>query len=168
VNIAFELLKPVVFALVLAGSISCGGNASVRSNLMSVENELNRIQAGSEVPTDLHIMYDDMHGLWGGTSIVITGNGNAGRRERERGNSKSENFERSVTREQLLELVKLLIEHKAWEQRTAHRDPVPDESRASLRIQVNGQSSNVWEWFNDMEKNERLIKIKMKMKQMTS
>lgn len=135
---------------------------------MSVEATLKRIQAGNEVPSDLQISYDDMHGLWGGTTIVITGKGTGERRERERGNSEPEIFATAVTRERLLELVKLLIEHKAWEQRTPDRDPVPDESRASLRIQVNGQTSDVWEWFNDMQKNERLIKIKARMKQMTT
>lgn len=135
---------------------------------MSVESTLKLILEKSDIPADLQITYDDMHGLWGGTSILITGNGTAERRERERGNSEPENFERSVTREQLLELVKLLIEHKAWEQRTPARDPVPDESRASLRIQVDGKTSQIWEWFNDMDKNDRLIKIKTRMKQLTA
>jgi hypothetical protein len=135
---------------------------------MSVEDTLKRIQAGSEVPSDLQITYDDMHGLWGGTTIVITGKGSGERRERTRGNAEPEVFVRSVTREQVFELVKLLIEHEAWQQRTPDRDPVPDESRASLAIHVNGQSSSIWEWFNTMEKNKRLVTIKTKMKQMTS
>lgn len=161
-------LKAVLLTVLFACLGSCGGNASIRSNTMSVEATLKRIQAGTEVPSDLQIIYDDMHGLWGGTNIVISGKGSGERRERARGNSEPEIFATSVTSEQLLELVKLLIEHKAWEQRTRDRDPVPDESRASLRIHVNGQTSDVWEWFNDMQKNKRLSIIKAKMKQMTT
>jgi hypothetical protein len=135
---------------------------------MSVDDTLKRIQTVNDIPSELKISYDDMHGLWGGTTIVITGKGSGERLERERGSAKPEIFNKSITREQILELVKLLIEHEAWAQRTPSRDPRPDESQASLKIEVNGQSSNIWEWFNDMDKNKRLSIIKAKMKQLTS
>jgi hypothetical protein len=161
-------LKVMLLAILFACSVSCGGAASIRSNIMSVEGTLKRIQTGNDIPAELQIIYDDMHGLWGGTTIVITGKGSGERRERNRGNAEPEIFNKSLTREQILELIKLLIEHEAWQQRTPSREPVPDESRASLTIRVNGQTSNVWEWFNDMEKNKRLSIIKAKMKQLTS
>lgn len=135
---------------------------------MSVEGSLKRIQSGSDVPSDLTVTYDDMHGLWGGTTIVITGKGDGERRERDRGRAEPKIFHKSITPEQMLELVNLLIEHEAWEQRTPDRAPLADESRASLKIQVSGQSSSIWEWFNDMEKNKRLSIIKAKMKLLTS
>ena len=134
---------------------------------MSVEVALKRMVEKGVVPTDFQVTYDDMHGLWGGTTIVITGKGNGQRRERENGGADPKEFERAITREQLLELAKLLVEQKAWEQRTPEREPLPDESRSRLKIEVDGQTSGMWEWFNDMEKNERLIKIQTKMKQMT-
>jgi hypothetical protein len=135
---------------------------------MSVESSLKRIQTENTVPSDLTITYDDMHGLWGGSTIVVDGKGTGERRERGRGDSKPAVLNKSISKQQLLELVKLLIEHEAWEQRTPDRDPAADESRASLKIQVDGQSSNIWEWFNDMEQNKRLIKIKEMMTQLTS
>jgi hypothetical protein len=158
----------MLLAILFACSVSCGGAASISSNIMSVEGTLKRIQTGNDIPAELQIIYDDMHGLWGGTTIVITGKGSGERRERDRGSAEPEIFNKSITRGQILELVKLLIEHEAWQQRTPSREPVPDESRATLTIRVNGQSSNVWEWFNDMEKNKRLSIIKAKMKQLTS
>jgi hypothetical protein len=161
-------LKVILLAILFACSVSCGGAASISSNIMSVEGTLKRIQTGNDIPAELQIIYDDMHGLWGGTTIVITGKGSGERRERDRGSAKPDISNKSLTREQVLELVKLLVEHEAWEQRTPDRDPVPDESRASLKIQVNGQTSTLWEWFNDMEKNKRLSIIKAKMKQLTS
>jgi hypothetical protein len=162
-----ERIKLILTAGILAVTVSCSDASSLTSNFMSVENSLKRIQTERNVPPDLTITYDDMHGLWGGTTIVITGKGSGERRERDSGSPDVQLFNKSITREQILELVKLLIEHEAWKQRTPDRDPLPDESRASLKIQVDGQSSNIWEWFNDMEKTRRLSEIKARMNQLT-
>lgn len=62
---------------------------------------------------------------------------------------------------------KPLIELKAWERHTPDRPPLPDESRATLTISVDGQRSSIWEGFNEMEKDKRLIRIKAKMSKMT-
>ncbi len=134
---------------------------------MSVESALQRILTSGQVPRDLVITYDDIHGLWGGTTIIIHGDGRGEIRERERGDAKPEIFESTITQNQLLELVKLVVSLVAWEQRTADRQLVPDESRATLTISVGGQTNNMWEWVNKMEQNKRLIQIKTKMIEMT-
>jgi hypothetical protein len=59
-----------------------------------------------------------------------------------------------------LELVGLLVELSAWEQRTPDSPPIPDESRAHLTIILKGGRSVVWERFNDLPANNRLIRIK--------
>ncbi len=41
----------------------------------SVESELKESVANRKVPAGLVITYDDMHPLWGGTTIVTRGNG---------------------------------------------------------------------------------------------
>ena len=166
-NTVHDELQVVLLAVMFAGAVSCGNTASIKANRVSMEGTLKATLAGGEVPPDLVITYDDMHGLWGGTAIVIRGSGSGGRRERARGDAAPEVFETTIPREQLLELVKLLIEHEAWEQRTPDRQPVPDESRATLTVSVGGQESRVWEWYNEMAKNARLIQIKTKMKEMT-
>ena len=104
-----------------------------------------------------------MHGLWGGTTIIVRGSGSGERRERARGEARPQVVETTVAEDQLLGLIKLLIELRAWEQQTPEREAVPDESRARLTISVGGQTSKVWEWFNEMPKNKRLIEIKGKM-----
>ena len=152
----------------LAAALSCGSSRSITSNSNSVEDNLKRMQTESNVSSDLTITYDDMHGLWGGTTIVISGKGSGERRERTRGNTEPEVINKSVTKEQIIELVKLLVEQEAWAQKTPDREPVPDESRSRLSISIAGESSDIWEWFNDMKKNQRLIKIKERMRQMTS
>lgn len=161
------ILTTILTAGILVITLSCGGTASITSNFMSVESSLKRIQTEKNVPPDLTITYDDMHGLWGGTIILIDGSGNGERRERARGDRKPKIFSKPIPKEQLMELVRLLIEQEAWEQRTPERESVPDESRATLSISVGGQSVRIWEWFNDMEKNRRLSIIKAKMKQLT-
>src|ERR671910_915771 len=107
-NTVHDELKAVLLAVTFAGAVSCGDTASITADRMSVEGMLKAILAGGEVPPDLVITYDDMHGLWGGTAIVIRGSGSGGRRERARGDAEPEVFETTIPREQLLELVKLL------------------------------------------------------------
>lgn len=130
---------------------------------MSVASLLSAIYQSGRVPLDLLISYSDLHGLWGGTSITIRGDGTAARREQARGRSAPELFETKVDREQLLALVNLLIELTAWAQQTPERQPVPDESRATLTISGGGVRCGCWEHFNDMVKIGRLLQIKTKM-----
>jgi hypothetical protein len=47
---------------------------------------------------------------------------------------------------------------------TANRPPVPDESRASLTISISGCASRIWERFNDLAANNRLIQVKAWLK----
>ena len=73
---------------------------------------------------------------------------------------------RKLTQADLQNLIKLLLELKTWEQRVPERIAVPDEGRASLRIQVGPASSEIWEWYNDMKANDRLIQIRETMQQL--
>lgn len=127
-------------------------------------SKLRAILDGGEVPADLEVVYDDRHGLWGGTRIVISGGGRGQeRRERVGGDPKPEVFGNRVSQAQLLELVGLLVETEAWEQRASERTPVPDEGRATLLIRVGGQESATWERTHEMAQSRRLILIKDKM-----
>lgn len=158
----------IVVILVLPIASLAGGYAPQETaNRASVESALKASLMSGEVPPGLLITYDDMHGLWGGTAIIIHGSGRGERRERTRGDAKPKAFETALQQKQLSELIKLLIELKAWEQQTPDRPPVPDESRATLTISVDGQGSSTWEWFNEMAKNKRMIRIKAKMSKMT-
>ncbi len=164
-TIVLEEFNVVLLAIILVSGVSCRSNA-LTDKPMSVENSLRALN-GNEMPKDLSISYDDMHGLWGGTSIIIRGDGKGERRERARGNAEPEVFETNVSQQQLLELIRLLLKNEAWKQKTPEREPVPDESRATLTVSVGGQTSSVWEWFNEMNKNDRLIQIKTKMTEIT-
>ena len=65
----------------------------------------------------------------------------------------------------LLDLVRLLVQLDAWEQRIPDRPPVPDESRAALTISVNGSANRISERFNDLAANNRLVQIKTWLEQ---
>ncbi len=71
-----------------------------------------------------------------------------------------------LTRAEVEELVRLLLELEAWRQLEPERMAVPDESRALLSISAGEAESEIWEWFNDLADNQRLIRIRDRMKQL--
>ncbi len=105
-----------------------------------------------------------MHGLWGGLTIVVSGTGAYERQERVRGASTPTVITGTLDRQQLQELASLLVDLKAWEQRVPERAPVPDESRATLRIRVGTTEVAIWEWYNDLPKNDRIVQISDRMR----
>lgn len=111
----------------------------------------------------LTVTYDDMHGMHGGLTLTIHGDGRVEQTAvRENVGQPKDGIERS----DLQHLVALLLEVAAWEQRVPERRPVPDESRAHLRIMLDGNSSSIWEWFNDMQKNQRIFRVRELMKKL--
>jgi hypothetical protein len=125
-----------------------------------MKSALNEMLASQRVPADLSIIYDDMHGLWGGSTYTVQGDGSIEWQVRPRGAPAPTTSEKRISERELLALVRLLVELSAWEQRTADRPPVPDESRAYLTITLDGKLSRMWEWYNDMRANGRLIQVK--------
>jgi len=109
---------------------------------------------------DLEIVYSDMHGLHGGETIAIRGSGEGIAERRTHGSSPPRSREVKVKRADIDRLIALLIEIEAWEQREPDRDPVPDESRAGLRVRAGGVGGGFWEWYNDMDRNRRLARVK--------
>ena len=109
----------------------------------------------------LKVTYNDLHGFHGGLTLSIYGSGKV-----EQQNLRcAVGTPVEVTSENLLKLIELLIELEAWKQLVPERMPVPDESRASLTIETDGQSSLLWEWFNDLSANNRLKRVADLMKE---
>jgi hypothetical protein len=105
-----------------------------------------------------------MHGLWGGLTLTIRGDGNM----EQKSVKEKAGIPTVVSRESILKLVRLLLQQKAWEQREPQRAPNLDESQARLVIQYGKQRSEIWEWYNDLDKNQRLGKIRDLMKTIAS
>jgi hypothetical protein len=134
------------------------------SGPLTIREALLEITAGKLNPTPLSITYDDMHGLWGGLTLTIRGDGNV----EQKSVKEDVGTPAAVSRDSVLKLVRLLLKEKAWEQREPPRAPKPDESEARLVIQYGKQRSEIWEWYNDLDKNQRLGKIRDLMKTIAS
>ena len=103
-----------------------------------------------------------MHAFHGGETLTVKGDVLAGRYlfRNEISPEQIEPPPTTMTAEQLRRLVDLLLEIEAWEQRVPARTAVPDESSASLNIKIGELQSNIWEWYNDLHGNDRMIKVK--------
>jgi hypothetical protein len=76
---------------------------------------------------NLTILYNDMHGLWGGVTVTLSTNGAYERLERAQGAIVPELVRRTVTIGQVQEVIGLLLDTRAWEQQSLQRTPIPDE-----------------------------------------
>ena len=124
-----------------------------------MEQLLQRFAEGLE-SSDLTITYSDMHGLWGGVTVILAANGAYERIERKRGAAAPHALRSTLAIARVRDLVRLLHQISAWEQRTPERPPVPDESRATLTLRAGAVEASIWEWFNDLAKNDRLLRVR--------
>ncbi|HET9223440.1 MAG TPA: hypothetical protein VFO07_13095 [Roseiflexaceae bacterium] len=124
-----------------------------------MEDHLQDIVAGRAAHT-LTITYSDVHGLWGGVAVTLTTHGAYERLGYLRGASAPDVVRGMLAPARIQEVVRLLLEVKAWEQRTPQRAPVPDESRATLMLRAGEAASSTWEWYNDLTPNARLIRVR--------
>lgn len=141
--------------------LSCSADPSVRGTGPALQEIAN----GTRDASTLTVTYDDMHGLWGGVTILISGAGPYERRERKRGEDQTQ-VKKTLTPAEVRQLVELLIQTEAWKQETPERVAVSDESRARLTVRVGDNEAAIWEWYNDMKKNNRLTKVRDKMLQL--
>lgn len=123
-----------------------------------IEAELRRIADGGDAE-GLRVAYSDVHGLWGGVAITLTGAGEYEQAPYDRAGALAP-IRRRVGAEQVAAMARLLVEIEAWEQRVPERMPVPDESRASLVVEVGGGRAAIWEWYNDLERNGRIARVR--------
>lgn len=114
---------------------------------------------GKRPAEELEITYSDLHGLYGGLKLTIRGTGDV---EQKAVRRTAPEMHR-LTAEQVRQLVELLVEKEAWKQETPEAVAVPDESRATLSITVGTAKSSIWERFNDLKSNKRMIEIRDRM-----
>src|SRR5262249_35262761 len=109
---------------------------------------------------DLTIAYSDIHGLWGGIAITLAATGSYEYLERKRGARAPEVLRGTLTSAQVRDVVRLLLETRAWEQRISQRTPVPDEVWVTLTLRSGDIETRVGEWANDLKQDDRLVRIK--------
>ena len=125
------------------------------SDPITIEENLQAFIDNKLPDNELEIIYTDLHGLWGGLEIIIQGSGKVKQKAVKVEALKAHD----LTKLEIDQLVKLLIELKAWQQIVPEREPVPDESRVYLRIKAGNAQSEIWEWFNEIKDNDRLVVI---------
>lgn len=129
--------------------IQPAGAAQVRAGLAD-------LAAGRADWAAFAVTYDDLQGIHGGLILTIHGDG----RVEQRVVRTQAGEPRKVSRPDLERLVTLLREVQSWEQRTPARPPIPDESTSRLTVQCGGAEASIWEWYNDMPKNARIIRVR--------
>ena len=123
-----------------------------------MEAELREAAAGRGAGS-LRVTYSDMHGLWGGVTITLTGEGEYEQTSRQPGGPQVV-VQRRVASGEVTAVVRLLLEVEAWEQRVGQQAPLPDESRATLAIRCGSAESSVWERYNDLPRGQRLSRVR--------
>ncbi|MEE8348685.1 MAG: ankyrin repeat domain-containing protein [Acidobacteriota bacterium] len=128
--------------------------------------ELHQVHAGllsfldSETyPASLRIIYEELHPTQEDSRILIQGTGEV--------QQEGDMLGGDIPRLRLAEmenLIRLLIDMEAWEQRIPWRETDSQKSRAYLRVQVGGVSSEIWEWYDELDKNGRIVKLLDQMK----
>jgi len=109
---------------------------------------------------NLSIIYSDMHGLWGGITITLSTDGTFELLERARGQIVPDMVRRTVTPAHVQEVIALLLETRLWEQQMLQRTPIPDEVRATLTLRTGNVESSIWELYNKLEKNDRIVRVR--------
>lgn len=127
-----------------------------------VREQLQAFLDGKIPAKKLEITYSDLHGLYGGLKLTIRGSGEV---EQKAVRQKAPD-PRQLSDEEVRELVKFLIQEKAWEQVTPDAVALPDESRATLKITAGDAESSVWERTREMKSNKRLVRVLERIKKL--
>lgn len=136
-----------------------GAGSSTASH--PIEASLRAFLAQTLPGEQLRVMYSDLHPLWGGLRITVRGDGHVEQTARQMDVPPVSD----IAPEDVKEIVRLLLDIRAWEQQQEERPAVPDESRAYLAITAGKEHSEIWEYFNDMEKNERIVRVHQLLKE---
>ena len=124
-----------------------------------IEAALNDMRDGRRPLADLEVVYDDMHGLYGGETITVRGDGTIEVVRRDPPQEATTSTA-PVTSDQLQGIVELLLDIAAWWQEVPERTMLPDESRARLAVRCTGAESSIWEFYNELEGLDRIVRVR--------
>jgi hypothetical protein len=136
--------------------------ASPNHGSVHLRQQLELLLEGNVRSMDLYVEYDDMHSFHGGETLTVSGD-TMRSRHLFRGGVSPRQVEPPpviMTVQQVRDLVHLLLEIEAWAQRVPEREAVLDESVATLTVRVGTVESSIWEWYNDLNGNNRIVRAK--------
>ena len=155
-----EVLLAVIFLFAVPDSPARADESrSIQENLFAFLD-------GQLPPEQVTITYTDIHGLWGGLEITIEGTGKVNQRVLPPSLEKEVSAQHDLSLEEVSRLAHLLIQLEVWEQKVPDREAMADEGRAYLRLKLGKSSREIWEWYNDLEANNRLVRIREMMREL--
>jgi len=114
-------------------------------------------------PTSLRVTYEEIHPTQDGPRLMIKGTGQI----QQTGEGANAGMYPDLSPAEVENLVRLLLDIEAWEQRTPWREAASDKIRAYLRVQVGGASSEIWEWYDQLDDNRRIVQLLDQLKKVT-
>lgn len=143
---------------VLAGSVAACGSP-MRDALRDQDD-------AARVPDGFELVYDDHSPHFGGQRITVRGDGAVWVQRYSPGLGGAETSTREAGRieeARVLRLVEVLLEVEAWEQGVASLSEPLNDARATLDIRTASGSSSIWEWVEDLEEHDRIIRVKREL-----
>ncbi len=134
------------------------GSETTQLTVPDLQSSLRAFLENEISPLNLRITYEELHPTQDGPRFVVHGTGEI-EREGEGADAGGYNKLSVLSLAEIENLVRLLIDIEAWEQRVPWRETASDESRAYLRVQVGGASSEIWEWYDELDSNLRIVKL---------
>ncbi len=119
------------------------------------------------LPTDLVIVCSDLHPLHGGVTFELSA-GKMMYRCQDRGGREVQSLSKSLPEKYLSQIVALLVELEVWKPQAMGRPGYPDEVYVSLSIKAAGHEAQIGEWYNDLQKNNRLVLVVRKLEEILS
>ena len=128
---------------------------TVEPSVPNVSSNLRALLADEFSPTSLRVTYEEIHPTRDGPRLMIKGTGQI----QQTGERSKAGMYPDLSPAEVENLVRLLLDIEAWEQRTPWREAASDEIRAYLRVQVGGASSEIWEWYDKLDDNQRIVQL---------
>ncbi len=148
-----------ITAFLILGVINIAGEPQ---SVTTMRKALEEVAAGRGDLEPFVLTYDDFHTEFGGLRLTVHGSGKVEyklRDNRWREVPIEAGEPHGVSRENLGKLAALLVQHAAWEQRSAPCAFCVGDHLAYLTIAVGDASVMIWEPYIDLEKNRRISEI---------
>ena len=128
---------------------------TVQPAVPDVSSNLRALLDNEFSPTSLRVTYEEIHPTQDGPRLMIKGTGQI----QQTGEGADADMYPDLSPAEVENLIRLLLDIEAWEQRTPWREAASDEIRAYLRVQVGGASSEIWEWYDKLDDNRRIVQF---------
>ncbi len=128
---------------------------TVEPTVPNISSNLRSLLSDEFSPTSLRVTYEEIHPTLDGPRLMIKGTGQI----HQEGEKENRGLYPDLSPAEVENLIRLLLDIEVWEQRTPWREAASDEIRAYLRVQVKGASSEIWEWYDELDDNRRIVQL---------